>query len=171
MTFGPNGFFGYSISSSAPDSTMTDDSPPAYGAEAMWWSSYQCDEIPDKKDFDPEEIKKKLFERHSSWKDPVIHNINKNAKVELANQSWTVPKLPAWQKDGLILLGDAAHGVSSCSMLISKQTHSLGHSSLTSSTQPFPQPQDKACPPRPSPCGGGLPGVECWQASVSLRLL
>lgn len=111
MTFGPNGFFGYSISSSAPGSSLTDDEPPAYGPEAIWWSSYECKEVPDKKTFDPEEIKKQLHARHSSWKDPAIQHIIKNVTIDAANQSWTVPKLPEWQKDGLILLGDSAHGI------------------------------------------------------------
>lgn len=113
MTFGPNGFFGYSISSSAPDTSLTDDEPPAYGPEAIWWSSYECKEVPDKKTFDPEEIKKQLYARHSNWKDPAIQHIIKNVKIDAANQSWTVPKLPEWQKDGLILLGDSAHGTPS----------------------------------------------------------
>jgi 2-polyprenyl-6-methoxyphenol hydroxylase-like FAD-dependent oxidoreductase len=110
MTFGPNGFFGYTISSSAPGNSST-GTPAAYGPTAMWWSSYECAEVPDKTAFDPKEIKKQLLTRHAKWKDPAIHEIISNAKVDLATQSWTVAKLPEWQKNGLILVGDAAHGM------------------------------------------------------------
>ena len=111
MTFGPNGFFGYGISSSAPDTDVHSSKPPTYGLGGMWWSTCECADVPEKKDFDHHEIKKKLLERHAGWKEPTIQRIIKEATVELATQSWTVPELPRWYKDGLVLVGDAAHGL------------------------------------------------------------
>ncbi|KAJ5242508.1 uncharacterized protein N7469_000835 [Penicillium citrinum] len=113
ITFGGNGFFGYMYSSSA----VTDDhrdSPshlPTPGDTITWWSTYGIDECPDPKAVDKAAINQDLRTRHAHWKDPVIQEIIASVEVETMWPTWTTPDLPVWYKDGIVLLGDAAHAL------------------------------------------------------------
>jgi len=99
FTFGGNGFFGYS--SGAP---MSEN-------QLMWWSTFETSALPDTKDVDPRTIKDALFERHKHWKDPVVQQIIRNAEIESIYPTWIMPELPHWGKQGIVLIGDAAHAM------------------------------------------------------------
>ena len=115
FTLGGSGFVGYGACSSAPFEPGTDiiANPPAPGPRSMWWSTSSADKVPeDVKSVPQEKIQAELIERHGDWKDPVINRIIRELKSELFLTTWTTPKLPTWETDGLILVGDAAHGMS-----------------------------------------------------------
>ncbi|ORY12829.1 hypothetical protein BCR34DRAFT_586912 [Clohesyomyces aquaticus] len=98
FTFGPNGFFGYSSSGPTPPNLM-------------WWSTFETSSVPSIKDMDAAVIKKALVERHKNWKDPILHDIIKNADVESVYPTWTVPELPHWGERGIVLVGDSCHAM------------------------------------------------------------
>lgn len=113
ITFGGNGFFGYVYSSSSKTDANR-DSPnhiSSPGDTITWWSTYGTDECPDPKTIDKAAINQDLKERHADWKDPVIREIVASVEVETMWPTWTTPELPLWDKDGIILLGDAAHAL------------------------------------------------------------
>lgn len=99
FTFGGNGFFGYS--SGAPVSEN----------QLMWWSTFETSALPDTKDVDPRTIKDALFDRHKNWKDRTIQETIRNAEVESIYPTWIMPTLPHWGKQGIVLIGDAAHAM------------------------------------------------------------
>lgn len=97
MTFGKNGFFGYSNASPL-------DSPEPF---IQWWSIYESEAIPDHKDVDYDEIKAQLLKRHGDWMSPYddlspIQEKSAQAKrvfqsiIELAFQT---PRYPGSSKD------------------------------------------------------------------------
>ena len=97
FTFGPNGFFGYGAVS--PQS-------------AMWWSTCEAPCPPrEKLQVDADKMRTQLKKRHGWWKDPVIKSIIDDVHVEHVWPTWTVPPLPHWGKDGVVLIGDAAHAL------------------------------------------------------------
>jgi len=115
MTFGAEGFFGYGPSTTAPGSilrkeNLTQDIVLPYGREGMWWSTYMQEAVPDIKRIDKDEIRRQLLKRHGKWKDPIIQKIITESNIDSVVASWVTPKLPTWVRDGLILVGDAAHG-------------------------------------------------------------
>jgi len=65
MTFGNNGFFGYSLCSPFPSSDTSPSEP-----FIQWWSIYEIDTIPDKKTIDYDDIKAQLLSRHAKWLSP-----------------------------------------------------------------------------------------------------
>lgn len=68
--------------------------------------------MPDKKtNLDPETMRAELQARHATWKDDTIHHILEKANVESIYPTWTTPLLPLWGKDGMVLVGDAAHAL------------------------------------------------------------
>lgn len=113
ITFGGNGFFGYVYSSSSVNDPQRHSpnhlSTP--GDTITWWSTYGADECPDPKTIDKAAINRDLKERHAHWKDPVIQEIIASVEVETMWPTWTTPELPLWYKDGIVLLGDAAHAL------------------------------------------------------------
>ncbi|KID89349.1 Aromatic-ring hydroxylase-like protein [Metarhizium guizhouense ARSEF 977] len=113
FVMGGNGFFGYFIAESALDAPHRDSpyhvSPP--GESVGWWSTYSVDECPDPKSVDKEDILKQLRERHKNWKDPVICKVLETSKVTSMYPTWIVPPLPTWERDGVVLVGDAAHAL------------------------------------------------------------
>jgi 2-polyprenyl-6-methoxyphenol hydroxylase-like FAD-dependent oxidoreductase len=111
--FGGNGFFGYFFSESAT-SAPNRDSPyhvSEPGDSLAWWSTYEIDECPDRKTLDMADVTRQLRERHSHWKDPVVQKIIQSLKVDSMYPTWTVPPLPTWERDGVVLVGDAAHAL------------------------------------------------------------
>ncbi|KAI5459130.1 hypothetical protein BGZ63DRAFT_415784 [Mariannaea sp. PMI_226] len=111
--FGGNGFFGYFFS----DSSLSDphrDSPfhiSEPGDSLAWWSTYQIKECPDRKSIDIQDVTRQLRERHSHWKDPVVQKVLESVQVQNMYPTWTLPPLPTWERDGVVLLGDAAHAL------------------------------------------------------------
>ncbi|KAF4463118.1 hypothetical protein FALBO_10059 [Fusarium albosuccineum] len=111
--FGGNGFFGYFFSDSCP-SGFHRGSPfhvSEPGESLAWWSTYEIPECPDRKSLDLNEVISQLRERHSQWKDPVVQKILDSAHIQNMYPTWTSPQLPTWQRDGVVLLGDAAHAL------------------------------------------------------------
>lgn len=113
FVMGGNGFFGYFIAESAHDAPYRDSpyhvSPP--GESVGWWSTYAVDKCPDPKSVDKEDILKQLRQRHKDWKDPVIRKVLETSKVTNMYPTWIVPPLPTWERDGVVLVGDAAHAL------------------------------------------------------------
>lgn len=117
LLFSGSGFFGYFFSSSAASAP---DRESVYGVsepgESLgWWSTYSVDECPDPKTLDMEAVADQLRERHGYWKDPVIQKIISSLHVKSMYPTWTSPQLPTWEKDGVVLVGDAAHALPSTS--------------------------------------------------------
>ncbi|KAL5002072.1 hypothetical protein BDV10DRAFT_202941 [Aspergillus recurvatus] len=117
LVFGGNGFFGYFFSNST---SFVLDSGSAYhvsepGETLAWWSTYIADECPDPKTLDLDAVARQLRERHAHWKEPVIQKILPSLRVRSMYPTWTSPQLPTWQKDGVVLVGDAAHALPSTS--------------------------------------------------------
>ncbi|KAJ5936418.1 hypothetical protein N7454_005053 [Penicillium verhagenii] len=113
ITFGGSGMFGYVYSSSSQtdkhrDSANHISSP---GDTLTWWSTYGMQECPDPKTVDRAAITEDLRQRHASWSDPVIQEIIQSVNVETMWPTWTTPELPIWDRDGIVLLGDAAHAL------------------------------------------------------------
>lgn len=111
FVLGGNGFFGYFFSdssSSAPhrDSPFHVSDP---GESLAWWSTYEIKECPDTKTLDMGDVIRQLRERHSQWKDPMVQKVLKSARVQNMYPTWTSPQLATWERDGVVLVGDAAH--------------------------------------------------------------
>lgn len=118
FVFGGNGFFGYffaNTSLSAPhrDSPYHISEP---GDTVTWWSTYSIDKCPENpKNIDREDVSRQLRERHGKWRDPVIQKIVNSVQVQTVYPAWMTPELPTWERDGVVLLGDAAHALPSTS--------------------------------------------------------
>ncbi|KAL7813347.1 hypothetical protein V8C26DRAFT_165425 [Trichoderma gracile] len=114
---GGNGFFGYFFSESDPLDPNR-ESPYAVsepGDTLAWWSTYEIKECPDRKTLNLADVSRQLRERHAQWKDPVIQRVIDSARVTNMYPTWTSPPLPSWERDGVVLLGDAAHALPSTS--------------------------------------------------------
>ncbi|KAJ5832120.1 hypothetical protein N7474_000431 [Penicillium riverlandense] len=114
---GGNGFFGYFFSESAA-SEKNRDSPyhvSEPGDSLAWWSTYEIEECPDRDTLDMAAVNRQLQERHAHWKDPVVRKILGSLHVTNMYATWTSPPLPTWERDGVVLVGDAAHALPSTS--------------------------------------------------------
>jgi 2-polyprenyl-6-methoxyphenol hydroxylase-like FAD-dependent oxidoreductase len=113
FVFAGNGFFGYFFADSDSSASNRDSlyhvSEP--GMSLSWWSTYAIEECPDPKTLDMEDVANELRKRHANWKDPVIQKIIQSARVENMYPTWTSPPLPTWERDGVVLVGDAAHAL------------------------------------------------------------
>lgn len=69
------------------------------------------DECPDIKNFDKESVVQALKDRFKNWQDPVIQKILPVMEIKSIYPTWIVPPLPRWERDGVVLLGDAAHAL------------------------------------------------------------
>ncbi|KAH7268425.1 hypothetical protein MRS44_011304 [Fusarium solani] len=113
FVFGGSGFFGYFFSDSSP-SDAERDSPSHIcepGDSLAWWSTYEIKECPDPKSLDMDDVMRQLRERHDQWKDPVVQSVLKSAHIQNMYPTWTSPELPTWERDGVVLVGDAAHAL------------------------------------------------------------
>ena len=45
------------------------------------------------------------------WADPFIREIVGKAEVNYIYPTWTMPTIPVWAKDSVVLIGDAAHAL------------------------------------------------------------
>lgn len=115
MTFGPDGFFAYGACSIAPDASHDGVSTCAPGPQAVWWSTYSLETPPPKDGIDKDDIVHQLQNRHSGWKDPVIQKVIKEVSIDSIYPTWTTPNLPTWERDGVVLVGDAAHALQTSS--------------------------------------------------------
>ncbi|KUL89024.1 hypothetical protein ZTR_05950 [Talaromyces verruculosus] len=122
MTFvsGGNGFFGYfpatSSSSSPHRDSISHISEPS--DQLGWWSTYAMKECPtDLRNVNSEAIIKELRARHKHWGDPVIQQIINDEALEIKHiyPTWTAPEIPTWERNGVVLVGDAAHALPSTS--------------------------------------------------------
>ena len=111
VTFGAHGFFGYGASTVAPQSNHFAWCTAPMGDEAVWWSTYEKAELPNTREFDKMDILQQLKKRHAGWKDPVIRKIVDQADIDSIYPTWITPALPTWHTRGLVLIGDAAHGM------------------------------------------------------------
>ena len=115
MTFGADGFFGYgacSTTSEASHNAMSTCNP---GDQAVWWSTYALENLPSNGDIDKNDIVRQLQSRHSNWKDPVIQKVIQEVSIDSIYPTWTTPNLPTWERDGVVLVGDAAHALQTSS--------------------------------------------------------
>lgn len=113
FVFGGNGFFGYFFSESSV-SAPNRDSPyhvSEPGDSLAWWSTYEIERCPDRKTLDMVDVTRQLRERHANWKEPVVKKIIQSLRVENMYPTWTSPALPTWERDGVVLVGDAAHAL------------------------------------------------------------
>ncbi|KGO42336.1 Monooxygenase, FAD-binding [Penicillium expansum] len=117
FVFGGNGFFGYFFSESSVSAGKRDSpyhvSEP--GDSLAWWSTYEIEECPDRKTLDMVDVTRQLRERHAYWKEPVVKKVIQSLQVENMYPTWTLPALPTWERDGVVLVGDAAHALPSSS--------------------------------------------------------
>jgi 2-polyprenyl-6-methoxyphenol hydroxylase-like FAD-dependent oxidoreductase len=115
--YGGNGFFGYFFSES---NTLAQDRDSPYevsepGESLAWWSTYEIKDCPDRKTLDMADVTRQLRARHANWKEPVVQKIIQSLRVESMYPTWTSPALPTWQRNGVVLVGDAAHALPSSS--------------------------------------------------------
>lgn len=115
MTFGADGFFGYGACSPTPEASHDAVSTCNPGNQAVWWSTYALEHLPSKGEIDKDDIIRQLQSRHSSWKDPVIQTVIQKVSIDSIYPTWTTPNLPTWEKDGVVLVGDAAHALQTSS--------------------------------------------------------
>ena len=126
LVFGSDGFFGYGYSTSSPDEPERHlphvISKP--GAEAVWWSTYELAACADWRQIDREDVKRQLIARHSSWKNATVRKVIESVEVDTVWPTWTIPELPTYERDGLVLVGDAAHAlqVSLAEGILSRQS-------------------------------------------------
>lgn len=111
VTFGSHGFFGYGPSTIALQSNHFAECIVPMGDEAVWWSSYECKDLPDTRNFDQVDIRRQLRKRHAGWTDPVIQKVVDEAVVDSIYPTWIMPNLPTWHARGVVLIGDAAHAM------------------------------------------------------------
>ncbi|XP_044721699.1 FAD binding domain-containing protein [Hirsutella rhossiliensis] len=98
FVFGGNGFFGYFFA----------EKP---GKSLAWWSTFTANECPTPGTLDVEAVTHQLRERHQDWKDPVVQKVLRSLRVDNMYPTWTVPPLPTWEREGVVLVGDAAHAL------------------------------------------------------------
>jgi 2-polyprenyl-6-methoxyphenol hydroxylase-like FAD-dependent oxidoreductase len=113
IVFGSDGFFGYGYSSSSPDEPKRHlpHLVAKPGAEAVWWSTYELPFCPDSRNIDREDAKRQLITRHSSWKDATIRKVIESVEIDSVWPTWTIPELPTWERDGMVIVADAAHAL------------------------------------------------------------
>lgn len=113
MTFGHNGFLGYSPCSSSANVEITLDhirgkSVVPEGDMAIWWARSVHEEP--KVDPDMERAKKGLAEKMASWRDPNIRKILEHSLKTVMIPQYVLPKQKTWAGRRVVLVGDAAHG-------------------------------------------------------------
>ena len=125
LTLGSHGFFGYGPCNLTPSSNgayqsqygtnRADRIPSTPAKDAVWWSTYQVQDLPDSNNLDFEDIKSQLQNRHSNFKNPIIQNIIANVTIDSIYPTWTTPSLPTWSTNNIALVGDAAHALQTSS--------------------------------------------------------
>ncbi|KAK5704001.1 hypothetical protein LTR97_003014 [Elasticomyces elasticus] len=104
IVLGRNGFFGYGIDRG--------ESATSKVARGVCWSTYTLDVLPeDWRKLDCDQAQQQLRARHQHWKNDVIRRIIKEVKIDQVWPTFTTPLLPSWERQGCVLMGDAAHAV------------------------------------------------------------
>lgn len=125
MTFGPHGFFGYSL---CPTLANLETADP----DIQWWSIYES-ATPPSRDEAHAAIHKQLLERHGRWKSPYdspknpvfesiinlgcgsVDNPDQRNDTLLVLPRYITPRIPQWCSPSgsgkILLLGDAAHAM------------------------------------------------------------
>lgn len=125
MTFGHNGFLGYTPCSTADDISvgpvhLRGEAVVPRGDMAFWWArSAQSDP---EKEPDVEKTKRDLRARMKSWKDPNIRSILQNSQRTAVLPTYALPKQQTWAGKRVVLVGDAAHGIRTPSRLLCRST-------------------------------------------------
>lgn len=61
------------------------------------------------------DVKSQLKSRFSTWTDPLVLHIINSVDVQTMWPTFTTPELPTWEREGVVLVGDAAHALPSTS--------------------------------------------------------
>ncbi|PWY69340.1 FAD/NAD(P)-binding domain-containing protein [Aspergillus eucalypticola CBS 122712] len=120
LHFSGTGFFGYFYSTSSSTSPTRSS---AYhvsepGDTLVWWTTYSTPTStppPDGRHVDVDDVKSQLKSRFSTWTDPLVLHIINSVEVQTMWPTFTTPELPTWEKEGVVLVGDAAHALPSTS--------------------------------------------------------
>ncbi|KAF2175477.1 FAD/NAD(P)-binding domain-containing protein, partial [Zopfia rhizophila CBS 207.26] len=80
---------------------------PASKNKVMWLSIY-----PEKDPSAERNLKEDLQNRYKDWADLTVHEVIDKADPKYPYPISTVPELPEWGRDGIVLLGDAVHTLS-----------------------------------------------------------
>lgn len=117
MTFGPNGFFGYTPYTigdvEISEAHIRGDATLPAGEHAFWWS--RSEQTNPDANPDDEVVKQELRRTHEQWKDPTIHKCIDASDRLLKIPTYVLPKLPTWTGKRIVLAGDAAHALPSSS--------------------------------------------------------
>ena len=106
VIFGANGFFGYAYTNS------TASSPAEHGDKAVWWSTYSLKDCPaDWRHTDLDDARTQLQGRHGTWKNKTVQRILSDVEITSVYPTFTTPLLPTWERNGCVLIGDAAHAL------------------------------------------------------------
>jgi 2-polyprenyl-6-methoxyphenol hydroxylase-like FAD-dependent oxidoreductase len=77
-----------------------------------WFSNYTLTHCPDDwRQIDLSDAKKQLQTRHKGWKNQAIQRLIYDTEIIGLWPTFTTPLLPTWEKDGCVLVGDAAHAL------------------------------------------------------------
>lgn len=99
IVMGHSASMGYSAYRPTKDDSLT------------WWSLYETEEPPSKKEVPREIVSKMLQNMYGGWKEENVQKVLKKASAPFIYPIWTVPELPTWGDDGVVLVGDAAHAI------------------------------------------------------------
>ncbi|RAK87210.1 FAD/NAD(P)-binding domain-containing protein [Aspergillus costaricaensis CBS 115574] len=122
LHFSGTGFFGYfyATSSSASPTRFSAYHVSEPGDTLVWWTTYSTPTStstppPDGRDVDVDDVKSQLKSRFSTWTDPLVLHIINSVEVQTMWPTFTTPELPTWEREGVVLVGDAAHALPSTS--------------------------------------------------------
>ncbi|KAF2182637.1 hypothetical protein K469DRAFT_752105 [Zopfia rhizophila CBS 207.26] len=75
--------------------------------KVMWLSIYR-----EKNPSVKQNLRADLRNRYKDWTDPTMQDIIAKADPKYIHRISTMPELPEWGRNGIVLIGDAAHGMS-----------------------------------------------------------
>lgn len=116
MTFGHNGFLGYTPCNSAPALDMITNehicgsTVVPRGDMAFWWARSAHVEPKRTPEVDVEDARRELEERMKGWSDPNIRKILRETVKTAMIPTYALPRQERWSGRRVVLVGDAAHG-------------------------------------------------------------
>ncbi|OBR12849.1 Extracellular salicylate hydroxylase/monooxygenase [Colletotrichum higginsianum IMI 349063] len=99
IVMGDNASMGYSAYRPTEDDSLT------------WWSLYDTDEPPSRKEVPREFVSAMLQDMYGDWEEENVRGVLQKASAPFIYPVWTVPELPTWGDGGVVLVGDAAHAM------------------------------------------------------------
>ncbi|GJC81163.1 zeaxanthin epoxidase, chloroplastic [Colletotrichum liriopes] len=84
---------------------------PTNEGSLSWWSVYETEEPPSRKEVPREFVSALLQRTFGHWEEKNIQTILQKASAPFIYPIWTVPDLPTWGDGGVVLIGDAAHAM------------------------------------------------------------